>query len=70
MSHTLVWDIMASTLDTRGIALSLLTQKPRYSVSVRLENDISSLNFSLSYVSLCRTFYRSLILYMTDCFGY
>ena len=47
--------LIAYTLDDRGLTPLLLTQKPRYSVSVCPEKDLSSFDFNPASASLCKT---------------
>ena len=47
---------MASTLVHRGLTLYLLTQKPRYSVSVHLRNNFSAFTFNSSSMNICKSF--------------
>ena len=59
MSVTLVGKsmaLMAYTLDDRGITPLLLTQKLRYSVSVRPKNEFSAFTFNPASASFCRNF--------------
>ena len=52
MTRTLVgesMELMASTLDARGLILYLVNQKPRYSIYVHLKNDFSLLTFNPDY---------------------
>ena len=48
--------LIAYIIDDRGFTPLLLTQKPRYSVSVCLENDFSAFNFNPASSSLCSNF--------------
>ena len=62
MSRTLVGkliDLIASTLDNNGLAPLLLTQKPRYSVSVCLKKYLSAFTSNHDSVSLCRNLYKA-----------
>ena len=59
MSHTLdgtAIALIASNLDDRGIIPLLLTQKPRYYVSVCPNNDVTVFTLNSSCVSLFRTY--------------
>ena len=53
--------LMFSTLNKRVLILFLLTQKPRYLVSVHLKNDFSSFTSNTSSASLHRIFSSAFI---------
>ena len=59
--------LTAYNLDDKGIIPLLLTQKQRYSVSVRPENDVSAFTLNYSSASLCRNLSNVFIMYSISC---